>query len=137
MTRLQKLQATAKIITANKALFKQGATFDAAWLTTNMQSAVPKLAKRTTAVKRNVQLMEAYCLLNRFLHEDGLHIKAKNYYSTFEVLSQEATEKKAKQYQKVARQKANTAITLTSGITRTSCKLTRITKKTIAAVTSK
>lgn len=137
MTQLQKAQATAKVITANKALFKQGATFDAAWLIANMQTAVPKLAKRASAVKRNVQLMEAYCLLNRFLHQDGLHIKAKNYYTTFEILSKEDTIKKIKRYQTVARQKANTAITLTSGIARTSCKLTRVTKKTIATVISK
>jgi hypothetical protein len=113
--RHQDLVLFDKIINANKTTFKPGSTISRKDLVSMFSIAVDSNPKAVGTYKDlqadNLMLVSAQRKINDVLNHNGLHVKSRDYYSSFLVCSKELTKKTVVQHSaRVERMEARQSI---------------------------
>ena len=118
-TKVTRVQARANtintFITDNRNVFAQGNTFKADWLAETFSLSLPANPTPKHFVEYNLRLVGLYTKVNKLLAKRGLYIKAKDYYSEFEVLDSPKTMEKISNYQHKSQGNSKAATNLTKG----------------------
>jgi len=103
-----------RIITRNPAKFSGRSKINHVWLQKTFDWLVPGLATADRYNTRDVlKFVTAYTTINRVLEQRGIHLKARNYYSHYQVVNTKpSVYKRANEYTAVGTAKRTKATTL-------------------------
>lgn len=133
--------AMNNLIASNKASFKAGTTMSCKdFLSLASQvtglNAPAYQAKPANITKYNLQIVAAYTKFNKLLAARGLVIKAKNYYSSFEVVDSSRVTAEVERISARATTCATASINLQTGFSKFGAKFSKLKAPELARVSS-